>query len=65
MGARMLQINRNVRRRFLSSPRSKTKFSTSYGCSKIIPATYKIDINKTFQYNYERVGRNATVRITL
>lgn len=61
----MLQINRNLRRCFVFNPRSKPKLNTLYRSSKTISATYKTDINKTFQYNYERVERYATVRIKL
>ena len=61
----MLQINRNLRRCFVYNPRSKPKLSTLYRSYKPISATYKTDINKTFQYNYERVERYATVRIKL
>lgn len=61
----MLQINRNLRRCFVYNPRSILYLSTLYRNSKTISATYKTDINKTFQYNYERVGRYATVRIKL
>ena len=61
----MLQINRNLRRCFVFNPRSKPKLSIAYRSSKTISATSKTDINKTFQYNYERLGRYATVRIAL
>lgn len=61
----MLQINRNLRRCFVYHPRSKPKLSTLYYGSQTISATDKTDINKTFQYNYERVRRYATVRIKL
>lgn len=61
----MLQINWNLRRCFVFNPRSKPKLSTLYRSSKTISATYKTDINKTFQYNYEHVERYAIVRIKL
>lgn len=61
----MLQINRNLRRCFVYNPRSQPNLGTLYRSSKTISATYKTDINKTFQYNYERVRRYATVKIKL
>lgn len=58
-------MNRNLRRCFVFNPRSIPKLSTLYRSSKTVSATDKTDINKTFQHNYERVRRYATVRIKL
>lgn len=61
----MLKTDKLLRRQCILFPRSNPKLSILYRSAKTISAIDKTDINKIFQYDYERIARCAIVRITL